>query len=170
MLTSERFDHLGFLIQFGEGITLSQAAPFYTNLEPDMPVVSVPVAAVHEWVLQQICLALENNADKAKGNDPSTELDVDTGDACVNQSMSESSSSPNGSFSLSYAAKSRCQTFIEGISKASVVKQSTDIKGHSVKVIAIFEHLNNRTKLIIMQPDGISQNHLSLLRVEIHSC
>ncbi|KAM0942925.1 putative TBCC domain-containing protein [Dioscorea sansibarensis] len=135
VLTSERFDHLGFLIRFGDGITLSQAAPFYANLEPDMPVASVSVATAHEWVLQQICLALENNADKAKENGPATELDAGTGGVCVNLSMSQSSSSPKGSSNLGYAAKSRCQTFIEGISKASVVKQSSDIKGHSVKVL-----------------------------------
>ena len=103
-----------------------------------MPVASVSVATAHEWVLQQICLALENNADKAKENGPAIELDAGTGDVCVNLSMSQSSSSPKGSSNLGYAAKSRCQTFIEGISKASVVKQSGDIKGHSVKVIAIF--------------------------------
>ncbi|KAJ0965054.1 hypothetical protein J5N97_026192 [Dioscorea zingiberensis] len=137
VLTSERLDHLGFLIQFGEGIKLSQAAPFFTNLNTDLPAASVPVAEAHDWVLQHIALALENDVDKglAKENGPAAELDVDTGDAFANQSVSQNSSSPNGSSNESYTANSRCQTFVEGISKASVVKQSSDIKGHSVKVL-----------------------------------
>ncbi|KAH7689457.1 TBCC domain-containing protein 1 [Dioscorea alata] len=138
VLTSERFEHLGFLIQFGEkgseGIPLSQRTPFFANSDPDMPAAPVPATQVHDWVSQHITAALEHNAEKAmaKENGPAADLDVTMADAFLNQTRPQSSSSTP---MLNNAAYTRSQSFVEGISKASVVKQTCDIKGHSVKVL-----------------------------------
>ncbi|KAF8403875.1 hypothetical protein HHK36_011981 [Tetracentron sinense] len=129
VLTLERFEHLGFLIQFGEngseGIPLSQAAPFFANSDPDMPAVPVPAAQVHDWVLQNIAAALEHTTERvsAKENGPpnASDQDVAMADACT--------SSHKGSTSA------RSPSFIEGISKTSFVKQGSDLKGSSVKVL-----------------------------------
>ena len=59
----DRFEHLGFLIQFGdkgsEGNSFSQCSPFFANSDPDMPAVPVPAAQVHDWLLQNVAAALE---------------------------------------------------------------------------------------------------------------
>ncbi|RVW30757.1 TBCC domain-containing protein 1 [Vitis vinifera] len=125
----ERFEHLGFLIQFGEkgseGVTLSQAAPFFANSDPDMPAVPVPAAQVHDWVLQNIASALEHISERvsAKENGPpnATDQDVAMADACASSMKSPKSA--------------RGPSFIEGISKSSYVKQAPDLKGSSLKVL-----------------------------------
>lgn len=127
----ERFEHLGFLIQFGEkgseGVTLSQAAPFFANSDPDMPAVPVPAAQVHDWVLQNIASALEHISERvsAKENGPpnATDQDVAMADACASSMKSPKSA--------------RGPSFIEGISKSSYVKQAPDLKGSSLKVSSI---------------------------------
>lgn len=124
----EGFEHLGFLIQFGdkgsEGIPLSQAAPFFANSDPDMPAVPVPAAQVHEWILQNITSALEHLTERvsAKENGPTNASDPDVAmaDACTN--------------SVKALTNARGPSFIEGISKSSYVKQASDLKGSSVKV------------------------------------
>ncbi|PPE01413.1 hypothetical protein GOBAR_DD01556 [Gossypium barbadense] len=76
VLTMEGFEHLGFLIQFGDkgsgGVPLSQAAPFFANSDPDMPAAPVPVSQVHDWLLQTIASSLESITEKvsAKENAP----------------------------------------------------------------------------------------------------
>jgi len=153
VLTLESFMHLAFLIQFGdkgsEGIPLSQAAPFFANSDPDMPAVPVPASQVHEWILENIAVSLEHTAEKvlAKESGPpgASDLDVTMTDACASQTRVQSSTSHSTS---SY---SRSQTFVEGVSKASVIKQASDIKGHSVKVTQnVF--LTHCTKLPIIWP------------------
>ncbi|XP_058071190.1 uncharacterized protein LOC131220242 isoform X2 [Magnolia sinica] len=139
VLTLERFDHLGFLIQFGEkGSPLSQFAPFFANSDPDMPAVPVPAAQVHDWLVQNIADALEHTAEKASAKESSpssaSDPDVTMADACTSQTRVQNSS-PSGTSMPSSAAYSRSQFFVEGISKASVIKQACDIKGCSVKVI-----------------------------------
>ncbi|XP_057982488.1 uncharacterized protein LOC131167679 isoform X2 [Malania oleifera] len=129
VLTMERFEHLGFLIQFGEKgsekIPLCQAAPFFANSDPDMPAVPVPAVQVHDWILQNITSALERISERvsAKENGPSSASDQDVAmaDACT--SSIKVSTSPRG------------PSFIEGISKSSCVKQASDLKGSSVKVL-----------------------------------
>ncbi|KAF8401765.1 hypothetical protein HHK36_012711 [Tetracentron sinense] len=129
VFTLERFEHLGFLIQFGEngseGIPLSQAAPFFANSDPDMPAVPVPAAQVHDWVLQNIASALEHITERvsAKENGPpnASDQDVSMADACTS--------------SLKGLTSIRSPSFIEGISKTSFVKQGSDLKGSSVKVL-----------------------------------
>lgn len=124
----EGFEHLGFLIQFGdkgsEGVPLSQATPFFANSDPDMPAVPVPAAQVHDWLLQNIASALESISERmsAKENGPSSgsDQDVAMADACT----SSNKASPSA----------RGPSFIEGISKSSYVKQASDLKGSSVKV------------------------------------
>uniref|UniRef100_A0A7N1A642 TBCC domain-containing protein 1 n=1 Tax=Kalanchoe fedtschenkoi TaxID=63787 RepID=A0A7N1A642_KALFE len=129
VLTMERFEHLEFLIQFGDkgsaGISLSQAAPFFANSDADMPAVPVPAAQVHDWLLQNISLALEHISDRlsSKDNGPPSVSDQDIAmtDACIS------------SVKVSPSARGPC--FIEGISKSSYVKHASDMKGESVKVI-----------------------------------
>ncbi|KAJ9184714.1 hypothetical protein P3X46_004416 [Hevea brasiliensis] len=129
VLTMEGLEHLGFLIQFGdkgsEGVSLSQATPFFANSDPDMPAVPVPAAQVHDWILQNIASALEHITERisAKENGPPSvsDQDVAMADACTS--------------SIKASPSARGSSFIEGISKSSYVKQASDLKGSSVKVL-----------------------------------
>ncbi|KAL3715838.1 hypothetical protein ACJRO7_007571 [Eucalyptus globulus] len=129
VFTMEGFEHLGLLIQFGdkgsEGIPISQAAPFFANSDPDMPAVPVPATQVHDWILQNIISSLEIISERVspKENGPanSTDPDVAMTEACP------------ASIKSSPGARGAC--FIEGISKSSFVKQASDLKGSSVKVL-----------------------------------
>lgn len=129
VLSMERFEHLGFLIQFGrkgsETIPLSQAAPFFANSDPDMPAAAVSAAQVHDWLLQKIADSLERLAEKAsaKENGPSSGPDQDVAMTDVNASSTKVSTASKG------------LTFIEGISKSSYVKQAAEVKGSSLKVL-----------------------------------
>ncbi|KAI3984322.1 hypothetical protein MKX01_011276 [Papaver californicum] len=129
VLTLERFEHLGFLIQFcengSEGIPLSQAAPFFANSDLEMPAVPVPAAQVHDWLLQNILAALEHSGEKvsSKETSPANATDQDVAMADASGSPSKSS---NGARSIN---------FVEAVSKTSVVKQPSDIKGSSIKVL-----------------------------------
>ncbi|TYG84286.1 hypothetical protein ES288_D01G237500v1 [Gossypium darwinii] len=129
VLTMEGFEHLGFLIQFGdkgsEGIPLSQAAPFFANSDPDMPAVPVPASQVLDWLQENIASSLEHITDKisAKENGPQGGSDQDV--AMADASSSSARASPS--------ARNCC--FIEGVSKSSYVKQASDLKHSSVKVI-----------------------------------
>ncbi|OVA11191.1 CARP motif [Macleaya cordata] len=126
VLTLERFEHLGFLIQFGEKgsdrIPLSQAAPFFANSDPDMPAIPVPAGQVHDWILQNIEAALEQKISAKESGSPVT-ADQDV-------AMADS-----GTSSYKGLSEGRSQSFVEGISKTSVVKQASDLRGSSVKVL-----------------------------------
>lgn len=124
----DRFEHLGFLVHFGdkaEENRLSQSSPFFANSDPDMPAVPVPAAQVHDWLMQNITSALECISERtsAKENGPAsaTDQDVAMTDAGTISSVKVSTST-------------RGSSFIEGISKSSYVKHPSDIKGSSVKV------------------------------------
>lgn len=129
VLSMERFEHLGFLIQFGgkgsETIPLSQAAPFFANSDPDMPAAAVSAAQVHDWLLQKIADSLDRLAEKAsaKENGPSSGPDQDVAMTDVNAGSTKASTASKG------------LTFIEGISKSSYVKQAAEVKGSSLKVL-----------------------------------
>ncbi|GAB2295502.1 hypothetical protein Dimus_029667 [Dionaea muscipula] len=131
VLPMERFEHLGFLLQFGErgsaGIPLSQAAPFFANSDPDMPAAPVAAAQVHDWLLHSIADSLEHITERtpAKENGPSSASgsDQDVTMTDVNASFSKPSTSARG------------MIFIEGISKTSFMKQAADLKGSSLKVV-----------------------------------
>lgn len=124
----DRFEHLGFLIQFGdkgsEGNSVSQLSPFFANSDPDMPAVPVPAAQVHDWLLQNIATALEHISErttsKEYGPASASDQDVAMTDACT----------VPGKVSPS----TRGASFIEGISKSSYVKHASDIKGSTLKV------------------------------------
>ncbi|KAK8916863.1 hypothetical protein KSP39_PZI022226 [Platanthera zijinensis] len=142
VLTMERFEHLGLLIQFERGsdlIPLRQAAPFFANSDLEMPAAPVSVTLIHDWISQNINTALEYNAEKviAKENGTSNPMDADVtmADASPYHLRNQASISQNGSSLQSSPRNCRTQTFVEGISKASLVKQPCDIKGHSVKVL-----------------------------------
>jgi len=137
VLTMETFEHLGFFLQLSEGTPLSQAATFFANSDPDMPAAPVPAALVHDWVLQHIASALEFMAEKtvAKENSQHNAFDPDVtmSDAVTNTRIH--SSSPTGSSAPNYPGYYRNASFVEGCSKTSVVKQASDLKGHSIKVL-----------------------------------
>jgi TBCC domain-containing protein 1 len=143
----EGFEHLGFLLQFGdkgsEVVTLSQAAPFFANSDPDMPAVPAPATQVHDWISQNISSALEHITERisAKENGPanSSDSDVAMTDACTS--------------SIKTPPSARGSCFIEGISKSSFVKQPSDLKGSSsvkvsivmnIIVPSLFLHKNNQ--------------------------
>ncbi|KAJ1396018.1 Tubulin binding cofactor C-like domain [Sesbania bispinosa] len=133
VLTMDRFEHLGFLFQFGdkgfEGNSFSQSSPFFANSDPDMPAVPVPASQVHDWLLQNIASALEYIAERtsSKENGPASASDQDVAmtDACT--------------VSVKVVTSTRGASFIEGISKSSYVKHASDIKGSSVKVLNCHE-------------------------------
>ncbi|XP_040956659.1 TBCC domain-containing protein 1 isoform X3 [Gossypium hirsutum] len=120
VISMEGFEHLGFLIQFedkgSDGDFLSQAAPIFANSDPDMPAVPVPASQVLGWLLQNIASSLEHVTEKnpAKENGPPSGSDQDVVKA-------------------SPSVRSPC--FIEGVSKSSYVKQASDLKNSSLKVI-----------------------------------
>ncbi|XP_052483288.1 uncharacterized protein LOC105782471 isoform X2 [Gossypium raimondii] len=133
VLTIEGFEHLGFLIHFGdkgsEGVPLSQAAPFFANSDPDMPAVPVLASQVHDWLLEIIAASLEHvsekNSAKESGSPSSSDQDIAMSDA--SPSSAKASQSARSSF------------FIEGVSKSSYVKQASDLKNSSVKAVRV-EH------------------------------
>ncbi|KAF0914206.1 hypothetical protein E2562_027614 [Oryza meyeriana var. granulata] len=137
VLTAETFEHLGFLLQFSEGTSLSQVATFFANSDPDMPAAPVPAAQVHDWILQNIAASLENTAEKstAKENSQQSSSDPDVTMAEVVTNTRIQSSSPTGTAVPNNQGHYRNTTFLEGFSKTSVVKQASDIKGHSIKVL-----------------------------------
>ncbi|KAB8103104.1 hypothetical protein EE612_035333 [Oryza sativa] len=137
VLTAETFEHLGFLLQFSEGTPLSQVATFFANSDPDMPAAPVPAAQVHDWILQNIAASLENTAEKLTAKENSqqsaSDPDVTMAEAVTNSRIH--SSSPTGTAVPNNQGHYRNTTFLEGFSKTSVVKQASDIKGHSIKVL-----------------------------------
>ncbi|CAE6076603.1 unnamed protein product [Arabidopsis arenosa] len=127
VLSMEAFEHLGFLVQFGDKGSdvspLSQATPFFANSDPDMPAVPVPASQVHDWLLQNIASALESITERISGkeNGPSNDQDDAMSDVCA---------APN-----KVAPSTRGPCLIEGVSKTSLVKQASDLRGRSVKVV-----------------------------------
>lgn len=139
----DSFQRLGLLIQFTnnghEGIPLSQACPLFANCDANAPYISVAASKVLDWLLQHIAISLEHIASADKSPTQETGLggingvDVAMADASANKAKLQS----NGLLSRLFehgAAQLRNQTIVEGISKASVVKQASDIMRHSVKV------------------------------------
>ncbi|KAK2417212.1 TBCC domain-containing protein [Trifolium repens] len=133
VLTMDRFEHLGLLIQYGdkgsEGNSLSQSSPFFANSDPDMPAVPVPASQVHDWLLENIASALEYIAERtsSKENGPVSAPDQDV-------AMTDAST-----VSVKVSTSARGASFIEGISKSSNAKHASDIKGSSVKVLNCHE-------------------------------
>lgn len=133
-------------MQFSEGLPITQASPFFANSDPDMPAAPVPASQILEWISQQITASLENAIEKEKGISPlketsvpnvsggSTDTDITMVDALPSNIGVNSNSSRGQLNTGSNPAYYRNQTFVEGFSKASVVKHPGDIKGHSIKV------------------------------------
>ncbi|CAG7905410.1 unnamed protein product [Brassica rapa] len=129
VISMEAFEHLGFLVQFGDKGSdvspLSQATPFFANSDPDMPAVPVPASQALDWLLQNIASALESITEGISGkeNGPSNTSDQD-------DAMSDACAAPN-----KVAPSGRGPCLIEGVSKTSLVKQASDLRGRSVKVV-----------------------------------
>ncbi|XP_071716404.1 uncharacterized protein [Rutidosis leptorrhynchoides] len=130
VLTMENFEHLSFLMYFGdkrsEKISLSQNAPFFADSDPDMPAAPVPASQVHDWLEQNISSALEHISEKVaakeKGTPNASDLDATMADINANTPKASTSSS-----------------HIEGISKQSYVKQTSELNSSFVKVINCHE-------------------------------
>jgi TBCC domain-containing protein 1 len=132
-------------MQFSESLPITQASPFFANSDPDMPAAPVPASQILGWISQQISVSLENAIEREKGASPlketnvhhasggSTDTDITMVDALPSNS-GVNSNNLRGQNSGSNPAYYRNQTFVEGFSKASVVKYPGDIKGHSIKV------------------------------------
>ncbi|KAL2535107.1 Tubulin binding cofactor C domain-containing protein [Abeliophyllum distichum] len=133
VVSMDRFEHIGFLIYFGEKgserIPLSQNSPFFANSDPDMPAVPVPASQVLDWLLQNVATTLEHISERisSKENGPSIASDQDVTMADVSTSPAKTLTSARG------------PSFIEGVSKSSYVKQASDLKGSSVKVVNCHE-------------------------------
>ncbi|KAL2464715.1 Tubulin binding cofactor C domain-containing protein [Forsythia ovata] len=133
VVSMDRFEHIGFLIYFGEKgserIPLSQNSPFFANSDPDMPAVPVPASQVLDWLLQNVATTLEHISERisSKENGPSIASDQDVTMADVSTNPAKTLTSARG------------PSFIEGISKSSYVKQASDLKGSSVKVVNCHE-------------------------------
>ncbi|XP_057768798.1 uncharacterized protein LOC130988896 [Salvia miltiorrhiza] len=132
VLSMDKFEHLGFLMYFGEKgiakIPLSQSTPFFANSDPDMPAAPVPASQVLDWLLQSISSTQEHISDRVspKENGPSSsDQDVQMADV--------------GTTSLKPSISPRGPSFIEGVSKSSCVKQASDLKGTTVKVVNCHE-------------------------------
>ncbi|KAJ0715478.1 putative TBCC domain-containing protein [Helianthus annuus] len=133
VITMDKFEHLAFLIYFGEkGLEktpLSQNAPFFANSDSSMPAVPVPASQVHDWILQNISNALDRISERAAAKEngqsqTSPDQDVLMTDVSPNFKASTSGKGPS---------------FIEGISKQSYVKQAHELKGSFVKVVNCHE-------------------------------
>ncbi|ESQ52936.1 hypothetical protein EUTSA_v10016442mg [Eutrema salsugineum] len=128
VLSLESFEHIGFLLHFGDKASdvpsLSQATPFFANSDPDMPAVPVSASQVHDWLLKNIASALESISDRISGkeNGPSNASDQDAGNADACEALNKVSSNDRG------------PCIIEGVSKTSLFKQASDLKGRSVKI------------------------------------
>jgi TBCC domain-containing protein 1 len=165
VITAEQFEHLGLLLKAKnaelDSLPLSQAAPFFANSDPDMPAAPVPVAQVLEWVLQHVCAASENlrelpsakdEKSGVKDNGPSENgiaeslssevADVTMADATTCTvgvtPQTQTIIIPNGILHLSKDWRPEGLTFVDGVTRCSVLKGENDIKGGSVKVALFY--------------------------------
>lgn len=154
----ESFEHIGFLLHFGDKgsdvPSLSQATPFFANSDPAMPAVPVPAAQVHDWLLKNIASTLESISDKIAGKENGTSNASDQDAAMVDAYAALNKAS----------SKDRGPCIIEGVSKTSLFKQASDLKGRSVKVrieelICIF--ISNRSTFCSCRiPHSVSFVHV----------
>jgi TBCC domain-containing protein 1 len=124
----ETFEHLGFLVQFSEGTSLSQAVTFFANSDPDMPAAPVPASQVLDWMSHNIASSLEYSTERSAAKENSQQIDTDVTMTDANTSQ------PRNSTPSTNPSYYRNTTFVEGFSKISVMKHAADIKGHSMKV------------------------------------
>ncbi|CAN7007289.1 unnamed protein product [Brassica oleracea var. botrytis] len=128
VLSLESFEHIGFLLHFGDKgsyvPSLSQATPFFKNFNPDIPAVPVPASEVHDWLLKKIASAMESISDRISGkeNGPSNASGQEAATVVTCEALNKVPSNDRG------------PCIIDGVSKTSLFKQASDLKGRSVKV------------------------------------
>eukprot|EP00250_Pteridium_aquilinum_P001261 c11471_g2_i1 orf=210-1556(+) len=139
VLALDRFNHLGFLLKCGgtglEVTPLSQAIPLFANSDPDMPAAPAPLQQVLDWIQQHVSVASDRPQARLSKNGPDGEADVAMLDACG--SVPHLSAVQSSSASCSSQDGRQCQEgliFIDGTSRASILKNEKDINGGSVKV------------------------------------
>jgi TBCC domain-containing protein 1 len=142
VITLEKFEHLALLLRVGDATTdmlpLNQATPFFANSDPAMPAVPVPLPQVLDWMLEHLCAASDPNTKsltKANGSRGSEkpEADVPMPDASPYGGQPSGTIS-NGLTQLPSDWQPEGIMFVDGVTKASIVKREADIKGGSVKV------------------------------------
>lgn len=106
-------------------MSLSQVAPFFANSDPDMPAAPVPLPVVVEWVVEHVSAAPQERGKESIAEKEAD--DVTMVDACT--SLSSLSSTEGGL----HVGKEGL-TFVDGVSKASILKDEKDINQGSVKV------------------------------------
>lgn len=161
VISVHKFEHLGFLLYFGDKgsqrFPLSQNTPFFANSDPNMPASPVPAPQVLDWLLENISSAQEHLSERmsTKENGPSSSSDQDVAMADAAASSAKPSSSLRG------------PCLIEGISKSSCIKQTSDIKGTSVKVNfvhCLFPNILHNLHSILFY--AISFHNCSLIRIK----
>ncbi|KAH7425639.1 hypothetical protein KP509_11G063700 [Ceratopteris richardii] len=139
VLTLEQFDHLGFLLHVGEkgcaSVPLSQLAPFFANSDPDMPAAPVLLQQVLEWLLEHLSVVADRSQERCRENGPEGDVDVTMLDASANTTFAPVSprGTPTGGPSK-IRNRQDGLTYIDGITKVSVLKTENEICGGSVKI------------------------------------
>ena len=102
---------------------LSQIAPFFANSDPDMPAAPVSLPVIVEWVVEHMLPAPE---ERCKEYGPEKEVeDITMVDASAG-------SSPSLLTEGGHPVGKECLKFVDGISKASILKDEKDINHGSV--------------------------------------
>jgi TBCC domain-containing protein 1 len=139
VLSLEQFNHLGFLLKSvhhsSEVVPLCQTAPFFANSDPDMPAAPVPLPAVVDWVLEHLHLSSDRPKEglKEKGLDSDAD-DITMVDACPSSSALPTNDDLVNSTSKHTSVSVMDVTSVDGITKASILKDEKDINRGSVKV------------------------------------
>ncbi|KAJ7563925.1 hypothetical protein O6H91_03G130600 [Diphasiastrum complanatum] len=143
VVPAEKFEHLGLLFQVhdssGNIIHLNQAAPFFANSDPDMPAAPVPLYQVLDWMLEHICAASEHTFEKGstKDNGPLYNTGQDVDITMVDASCT--TTGPTGITSNGVSQPNRdwspeSVTYVDAVTRTSVLKGDADVKGTSLKV------------------------------------
>ena len=116
-------------------LPLSQKAPFFANSDPDMPAAPVPLQTVVDWVLEHIHSSSDRPKGRLKEKGQYGEADdINMVDACLNTTAL---SANEDLVSTTSKYKNICGgdlTSVDGITKASILKDEKDINRGSVKV------------------------------------
>ncbi|XP_076905226.1 uncharacterized protein LOC143560919 [Bidens hawaiensis] len=140
VLTMENFEHLSFLIYFGEkgtsgNIPLSQNALFFANSDPDMPAAPVPATQVHDWIEQNINSALKRISERVAAKENGS------GPGPTSASDHEALMADDTANTVKHSISSKGFSHIEGISKQSYVKQASELNTSFVKIVNCHESI-----------------------------
>eukprot|EP01018_Ginkgo_biloba_P031797 Gb_15851 [translate_table: standard] len=105
-----------------------------------MPAVPIPLPQALDWILQHVSTVSEHLPEKVltkeNGALNAGDSDITMVEACTGSSRGQHGGFPNGLTQQHKLFHPRGLTFVEGVSKVSVVKRCSDIEGCSVKVMS----------------------------------